>query len=279
MSRLGIFYVGAHRPYWLWSGEIPSDVPLFVSHRQLSKVRQLKPATVARWALDSGGFTELQRYGTWTVSPEDYVQAVRRYRDEIGSLEWAAPQDWMCEEVIRKGGTFGGRHFAGTGLTVDEHLTRTVENFIELRTLWGDDDSCPFRPVIQGDDLASYLRCLHLYRDAGVDLTSYETVGLGSVCRRQAEDEIGEIVNALLLDEPRLRLHGFGVKLRGIQKYGHLLTSADSMAWSYDARRSKALSGCHHRTCANCPRFLLDWREKALRQVSDQPFLLQTVLF
>ncbi len=34
-----------------------------------------------------------------------------RYRDEIGCLLWAAPQDWMCEPWIT----------AKTGLTVAEH--------------------------------------------------------------------------------------------------------------------------------------------------------------
>jgi len=45
--------------------------------------------------LGIGGFTELQKYGRWTVDPRDYVARVHRYRDEIGGLCWAAPQDWM----------------------------------------------------------------------------------------------------------------------------------------------------------------------------------------
>jgi hypothetical protein len=46
-----------------------------------------------RWVLDSGGFTELQRHGAWTVPLGTCVDAVRRYATEIGGLEWAAPQD------------------------------------------------------------------------------------------------------------------------------------------------------------------------------------------
>jgi len=33
--------------------------------------------------------------GAGPLTPEQYVAAVRRYRDEIGNLDWAAPQDWM----------------------------------------------------------------------------------------------------------------------------------------------------------------------------------------
>ena len=49
-----MFYTGAHQPHWLWR----AGFPLFVSHRQLARKRTLRPA-LARWALDSGGFTEL----------------------------------------------------------------------------------------------------------------------------------------------------------------------------------------------------------------------------
>ena len=48
-----------------------------------------------RWALDSGAFSELSAYGRWTLTLEQYVAAVRRYRDEVGQLDWAAPQDRM----------------------------------------------------------------------------------------------------------------------------------------------------------------------------------------
>src|ERR1700728_2833528 len=57
-----VFYLGAHQPHWLWR----AGVPLFVSHRQLARKRQLRPA-LARWALDSGGFTELSMHGAWTT--------------------------------------------------------------------------------------------------------------------------------------------------------------------------------------------------------------------
>lgn len=83
------------------------------------------PVAATPWPVDSGGFTELQRYGTWTVDPADYVARLRRYRDEIGQLMWA-PQDWMCEPAIIRGGTVGGQRFAGTGPLVTEHLPHST---------------------------------------------------------------------------------------------------------------------------------------------------------
>lgn len=100
----------------------------------------------------------------------------------------------------------------------------------------------------------------------GVDLTSMPLVGLGSVCRRQGTDEAGRIIAALhsvgLKD-----LHGFGFKTLDLQQHGHLLTSADSLVWSIDARyRSKTLPGhlSMHKNCANCLPLALQWLTSVL---------------
>jgi hypothetical protein len=79
------FYLGAHHPNWLRL----VDFPLFISHRRLTG-RATLPRARAPWALDSGGFTELSMYGAWQTTAEQYAMAVRRYRDEIGLLTWAA---------------------------------------------------------------------------------------------------------------------------------------------------------------------------------------------
>jgi hypothetical protein len=255
---IATFYTGTHHENWLW--DPAADFPLFVSHRRLARRKALKPATHG-WALDSGGFTELSTYGEWRTTPEEYVAAVARYDREIGKLEWAAPQDWMCEPAIIRGGGPGG--FPGTHLSVGEHQRRTVENFLLLAGLWpGESDAeCPFMPVLQGQSLADYQACEALYAAAGIRLEDYPVVGIGSVCRRQASDEIAEIVRAFT---PRLALHGFGVKTRGLAAFGHLLTSADSLAWSYDARRSPPLPGHTHKNCANCLPWARNWRQNVL---------------
>jgi hypothetical protein len=252
-ARVG-FLLGAHQPGWLAT----LGVPLFVSDRRLHGYRRL-PAAAGAWGLDSGGFTELQQYGTWTVSPGEYAARVRRYADEIGHLAWAAPQDWMCEPVVLAGGQVGPVRFVGTKLTVAEHQARTVANYLTLRHLAAD---LPFIPVLQGWRTSDYLRCLDAYTAAGVDLATEPLVGVGSVCRRQDTTSAGRILAALRRAGLR-RLHGFGFKTLGLLRHGHLLVSADSMAWSAQARREPPLPGCtRHRNCANCPRYALAWRTR-----------------
>lgn len=239
------FYLGAHHPRWLER----LDVPLFVSHRALS--RRPLPRAVTPWALDSGAFSEISLTGRFETSPADYVAAVRRYRDEVGLLEWAAPQDHMCEPFVLARSSLAS--------TVQEAQTWTTANYLELRSL---DEALPIVPVIQGQTLDDYRRHVEHYARAGVDLDELNLVGIGSVCRRQANDEIGVLVTALAADG--LRLHGFGVKTTGVRRYGRYLTSADSLAWSYRGRRIRP---CPHRgktSCNNCPAFALEWRDRLL---------------
>jgi len=252
------FYLGTHQPGWLsWA-----MVPLFVSDRRLRHYRRLPRAQTA-WALDSGGFTELSTQGSWDQgpTPRQYVDSVRRYRDEIGCLAWAAPQDWMWEPWI----------LAKTGRTVAVHQRRTVDNYLQLRDLAPD---LPFVPVIQGWRHDDYLTCAELDTATGGDLNAAPVVGLGSVCRRQASGEAAHIVNGLRaigID----RLHGFGIKVLGLRRYGQRLASVDSMAWSDAARRTAALPGCTHRSCQNCPRFALAWRSAVVAAIpSHEPLTL-----
>jgi hypothetical protein len=252
------FFLGTPEPAWLKR----TDVPLFVSHNRLRR-RKTLPRARGAWALDSGGFTQLSMHGQWTIPPQDYVQAVRRYADEIGRLQWAALQDWMCEPVVIHGGTFNGMRFKGTGLSVQEHQRRTVANYLELRSIAPE---LPFIPVLQGWERDEYLRCVEMYFAAGVDLQACELVGLGSVCRRQGTKAATDIISTLA--SLGLRLHGFGFKVRGLHQVGALLASADSMAWSYQER-------CDY-YCAGKPRIpwrsqlphALAWRERIQTELS-----------
>jgi hypothetical protein len=245
------FYLGTHHPSWLGH----AGVALFVSHRRLAGRRRLPRATT-RWALDSGGFTELSLHGRWQTTPVAYAEAVTRYMEEIGRLEWASPQDWMCEPIMLQ----------RTGLSVLQHQHRTVANYLELRRL---APGLPFIPVLQGWRLDDYLACVDLYQQAGVDLARVPLIGLGSVCRRQATTEIARIVTELA--GVGVRLHGFGVKRAGLAAYADGLASADSMAWSYHARRRPPLPDCvGHKNCANCLPYALAWRAQMLA-ILDQP--------
>jgi len=244
------FYLGTHQPSWLAKG---LGVPLLVSHRRLADRRTLPRAT-GRWALDSGGFTELNLHGRWTITPKAYVTAVRRYADEIGHLEWAAPQDWMTEDHI----------LIRTGASLRTHQRRTVANYLHLRDLAPE---LPIIPVVHGETTSDYQRCADLYVKAGIDLTTEPLVGVGSVCRRQHTRQIEQIIRTLAA--AGLALHGFGVKTTGLARYATALTSADSMAWSY---RGRHVPGCSptHRTESNCLHFALAWHERLQRLVEDR---------
>ena len=247
------FWLGTHMPSWLRL----TDVPLFISRNRLTRYRTL-PRAIGPWALDSGGFTELQRHGAWTVSPEQYVADVRRYRDEIGNLAWAAPQDWMCERLVIEGGVAGRQRFVGTGLSVYIHQRRTVANLMRLRRLAPD---LPFVPVLQGETGQDYLRHAEMYETAGVRLADEPLVGMGSVCRRQT---VGDIVDAVgQLAAAGIRLHGFGVKTAGLPALADDLVSSDSLAWS---DRGFHEPGCSptHKTEANCLSFAMRWRDRVL---------------
>jgi hypothetical protein len=191
-------------------------------------------------------------YGEWRTTPEEYVAAVRRYDTELGHMEWASPQDWMCEPWV----------IAKTGLSVTDHQKRTIENYLELVDLAPD---LGFAPVLQGWELTDYLRHADAYAAAGVDLTNQPVVGIGSVCRRQGTSEITWLLESLR--GLGIRMHGFGVKTEGLAKYADSLVSADSLAWSYGARRDaeKGIRNCSKKTCANCLHYALAWRERVLQ--------------
>lgn len=238
------FYLGTHRTHWLNKPEL-AQIPLFISHRLLRQRKNLKQATTS-WALDSGGFTELSLFGEWTITPHSYAATVQKYINEIGSLDWASIQDWMCEPQMLK----------ATGKTISEHQTLTIRSLLDLRTISPD---LPFIPVLQGWTLEDYLRHAEQYEKHGIELEKESIVGIGSICRRQATSEAAEIAQAL---QP-LKLHAFGAKRDALGLYGSLLTSADSMAWSY-AGRKRPDPNCPKKTCNNCLHYALQWRTQAL---------------
>lgn len=208
--------------------------------------------------MDSGGFTQISRYGAWDISPQNYALFARRCMTEIGNLDFVAPMDWMCESFV----------LAKTGKSLREHQRLTVENYIDLVSI---DPGVPWIPVVQGYSVDDYLRCVDLYQKHGVDLRQNALVGVGSVCRRQAENEAVLIFHTL--HAIGLKLHGFGVKIRGMARYRSVLTSSDSMAWSYSARRNEMIEGCTHsyENCANCPLYALRWHE---RFIADKDVVL-----
>ena len=248
MSILNEFYIGT----WQLKHIERTNHPLMVSYRWL-KNRKKKIEQKAPLALDSGGFTELEKYGEWTVTPQEYVAGIRRLMSDIGlSFDFIAPQDWMCEpHMIEK-----------TGLSVKEHQKLTVDNYLKLKSLAPD---LPIIPVLQGFEMNEYQDCFELYVEHGVNLQDEPLVGIGSVCRRQNTDEISHILKTFSTGKYNLKLHAFGVKKLGLVKSKEYIASADSMAWSFRARKDESkcveLPDCAS-SCRNCINFALSWAKR-----------------
>lgn len=248
------FYLGVPEAVWLERME----VPCFASNIKLAKRKKLFKARTP-WALDSGGFSELAMHGRWVTTPGEYVASIRRYQEDIGKLDWAASQDWMCPpDLVHK-----------TGLTVLEHQRRTVGNYLDLRSL---DDTLPIVPVLQGWERADYWAHVTMYEANGVDLRALPRVALGSIVRREHQSDAEDIV--VQLRAYGISLHGLGVKTKGLKRYGYLLDSADSMSWSFNGRmgnnRDDWHPGCTLKTCARCPEYALGWREHILQGLDYQ---------
>lgn len=246
------FYLGIPEPAWMRR----TDVPVFISHHRLDRVRHLQPAA-GPYAIDSGGFTELSLYGRWRTSARRYLAAVRRYIDQLGEPDFAA-QDMMCEPDMLK----------RTGLTVETHQLSTVLNYIGLRN---EAPEIPWLPVVQGWTVSSYLRCVELYDRVGVDLRTLPRVGVGSVCRRESTLSASLIFGELAHRAGLGNLHGFGLRSRGLSQFGETLASSDSMAWSVGARfadGTAAATTCPEgrNSCRNCLHRALEWRARVIEQ-------------
>jgi hypothetical protein len=178
---------------------------------------------VNEWIMDSGAFTELARYGHYRHSVQSYAEDIKRWKS-CGRLLGAVSQDYMTEPFIRE----------KTGLTTADHQRLTIERYDELL---GCATGVYILPVLQGYLPEEYVSHIQQYGDR---LTDGMWVGVGSVCKRNSKPEqIEAIVKAIKEERPDLRLHLFGVKLTALKNevVRDLAWSADSMAWSFAARR------------------------------------------
>lgn len=248
------FYLGTH----CLDHIDKSDIPLFISNRRLEKRKKKPFNNDITICIDSGGFSELSLFGKWKTSPEQYIENVTRAENLGLNINWIASQDWMCEDIMLK----------KTGLTVLEHQIRTIDNYEELLKL---NSGFQITPVVQGKTLFDYLHHIELYYERGHNLSHLETVGVGSVCRRQNTKEIEEIMRMIYLCD--IKIHGFGVKSGGLNKYSGYLHSADSLAWSYNARRTKNNHYCSihdqvrkNKNCANCFNYAKEWYSKNIQK-------------
>jgi len=218
------------------------------------------------WIMDSGAFSELKKNGKYTYEPEEYLDRV-----EIWQPDYFVSMDWMCEREQLK----------LTGKTIPEHQQLSLDNQIRLTELLEDSwikDHTQLIGCIQGFEIPEYLEHIDMLREHGMILPY---MGIGSVCRRAADNQIIKVIRAIRKELPDTKLHGFGVKttmLKNPVTYD-CLDSVDSQAWcmtgwklSYnDGRRLLGepclvhdWKHCHRDTddCANCGRFMRNWVEK-----------------
>lgn len=222
-----LFFVGIHQP-----SSLKHVLFACVSVNRLIPRKAPLNEPQAGWIMDSGAFTELSGHGRYRLPAAEYARHAARW--VTWKLLAIVAQDYMCEPfILRK-----------TGLTLADHQRLTIERYDELTVAWeaerqarGATDWPPIMPVLQGWTVDDYLRHLDAYGDR---LRPGMWVGVGSVCKRQGNvATIVAILSAIKARRPDLRLHGFGVKLTALRdpRVRKLLATADSMAWSYSARK------------------------------------------
>ena len=197
--------------------------------------------------IDSGGYSLMLETGE-----HGPVSNYFEYVEDVGATV-AALQDYPCEPEI----------LSEYGRTVRDHQERTLERAAEnLAYIQDHNVSAEPMAVLQGWELDDYVRCIDRYREAGV-LTDY--VGIGSVCRRNAESEIREIVTTIADELPHRKLHAFGVKqsILNFPEVRDALNSVDSAAWYHRMYQGKpdAEPAWHTTT-----KMYLDYKRKLYRQ-------------
>jgi hypothetical protein len=189
----------------------------------VNRLRGRKSDFVANeWIMDSGAFSELLLFGKYRFGVEEYAQQIERWK-KCGILQIAVAQDYMCEPFMVE----------RTGLSVKQHQGLTIERYDNLLQL----TTFPIMPVLQGYTPEEYTGHLAMY---GHRLGLNQWVGVGSVCKRNTNlRQIIAVLEAITMIRPDLNLHGFGLKTTALESayVCSLLYSADSMAWSYAARR------------------------------------------
>lgn len=226
------FFVGLHQP----ADAVHFDACCISINRLRRRRGRVHCSNVL---IDSGAFTELARYGCYRHPVEAYAAELYRLcADGVVDIRAAVAQDYMCEPEI----------LARTGLSIRVHQRLTIARYDALLCELAHrfDGSCPFAliPVLQGYAPADYARHIHRY---GERLASGMWVGVGSICKRNgAPQAIAEILRAIKSERPDLRLHGFGLKRTALEDPAvrSLLASADSMAWSFAARRQGRNPNC-----------------------------------
>lgn len=231
-----MFYIGTHMP----NHAHLFDRCMISVNRLINRRSDIQPRD---WIMDSGAFTRITSgRGHWPV--DQYAENVERW-SRCGNMQAAVTQDWMCEPFV----------IAKTGLSVAEHQRLTIDRFDALiEEMTRNRTRVYLMPVLQGfapDDYVQHAK------DYGDRLRHRDWCGIGSVCKRNGDPvQIIQVLRAIRSHRPDLRLHGFGLKETSLRngEIRRMLHSADSMAWSYAARRNGRNANCGHEALEYCSR-------------------------
>jgi hypothetical protein len=175
------------------------------------KIKIISPS--GEMILDSGGFTEIFRFGGYTFSSAEYYNYVVDHPYLFGF----ATMDYPCELVVLQ----------KTGMTIKQHIILTVESNLELMNLE------KVIPVIQGYTVDDYLYCCDLMNDYGCQK---KLMAIGTMCKRTKVADVIEILSAIRGEFPGSEFHAFGLKKNFLPKVKDMIYSSDSIAWFYFQR-------------------------------------------
>ncbi|WP_302083039.1 DUF7221 family queuine tRNA-ribosyltransferase-like protein [Salinibaculum rarum] len=169
--------------------------------------------------IDSGGYQAVSRWGgEYPYSPTELFE----YASQMGA-EYVATMDLVCDPNVE------------SDLSSTERIEQTVENTTEVVAAYeASSTNYDFQlvPVIQGWKPREYLECVDAFRDRGL---IREYMGIGSVARKHANDEIHEILTRLNNNLPSTDFHLFGAKLSIVRdhRFWGQFESCDSAAWRF----------------------------------------------
>lgn len=199
--------------------------------------------------IDSGGYHHMAAgTGEYDRPVEDYIDYLREVEPDL----WAF-RDYPCEP----------RLLEKTGRSVEENQRLTTEAAARMMPL---ADGVPGQPVvvIQGWTREQYLAHLRELESLGL-LTDY--VGIGSICRRNSDLEIADVILSIRDALPdRCKLHAFGVKgsvLKSLEVV-KAVDSVDSGAYDWAASRFPDERPTEAFTWRDSARAYLNWRHETL---------------
>lgn len=199
--------------------------------------------------IDSGGYHHMAAgTGEYDTPVADYFEYLRETEPDLWAL-----RDYPCEPGLLE----------KTGRSVRENQQLTTESAVEMLP---EADDVPGQPVtvIQGWTRDQYLVHLHALKARGL-LTDY--VGIGSICRRNADPEIADIILAVRGALPdRCKLHAFGVK-GSVLKFKEVVEAVDSVdsgAYDWAESRLPDRRATDSFTWRDSARAYLNWRHETL---------------